>query len=67
MAPSWMAVAISIIFGRALVGGEHAAHQDEADDEGEQGGAGREDQPEPLAAAELEGLVAAFGGEQVRH
>ena len=50
---------------RALVGGEDAAHQEEADGEGEEGGDGREDQPEPLAPAELEGLVAAFGGEDV--
>ena len=52
---------------RALVGGEHAAHQGEADEDGEQGGAGREDQPEPLLPAELEGLVAALGGEDVKH
>ena len=61
IAPSWIALAISIIFGRALVGGEHAPHEEEADEERQQRGGGGEDEPEPLASPELEDLVAALG------
>ena len=39
IAPSWIAEAISIIVGRALVGREHAAHQEEPDRDREQRGA----------------------------
>ena len=40
---------------------------DEADDQGQQGCGRREQQPEPLGTTELEGLVAPFGREEVRH
>ena len=52
---------------RALVGGEDAAHQVEAGQDGQYGGGGREQQPEPLGPAELELLVAAFRGQDVQH
>ena len=48
---------------RALVGGEDAAHEVEADSEGEQRGHGGEDEPEPGFAIEGEDLVAAFGSQ----
>ena len=51
----------------AFVGREHASHQEEADEEGEQRGRDRAQQDRPLTAVEVEGLVAAFGGQYVRH
>ena len=52
----------------ALVGGEHAAHQEEADAEGEQRGRDGSEQDQPLTSVQVEGLVAAFGGQyDVRH
>ena len=44
-----------------------AAHEGEADGEGEQGGGGREHQPEPLASSEVEGLIAALRDQDVGH
>ena len=69
MAPSWMARAISFIFVGALVGGQDAAHEARSPtSEGEDGGGGREPQPEPLGAAQGEGLEAPLGREHVdRH
>ena len=51
--------------GRALVGGEHALHEDEPDGEGEQRGERRADEDEPFTPSEGEFLVAAFGGEEL--
>jgi hypothetical protein len=52
---------------RAPVGGEHPLHEEEADGDGDQRGGAREDEPEPLRAPELEGLVAPLGGEHMKH
>ena len=45
----------------APVGGQHPPHEVEAHQDGEQGGAGGEEQPEPFGATKFERLVAAFG------
>ena len=47
----------------ALVGGEDAADQDQADQDGEHGDSGREDQPAPLPASQVEPLIPALGRE----
>ena len=47
---------------RALIGGEHAADQEEPDEERDDRGRGGEDEPDPLAV-ETEDLVAALGRE----
>jgi hypothetical protein len=52
---------------RALVGGEHALHQVEADPDREQRSRSRKDQPERLGAPEGELLIAAFGRKDVQH
>ena len=57
-----MALAISCIFGVPWSFGEHVAHEEEADADGQQGGRRGEHEDEPLAASEVERLVAAFGG-----
>ena len=49
--------------GRALIGGQDAAHEVEADRDREQSSAGREDEPEPLTALQPEDLVATFRGQ----
>ena len=52
---------------RALVLGEHAPHEQEADGDGEQGGQRGADEDEPLAAVQREVLVAALGGKYWVH
>ena len=52
----------------ALVGGEHASHQEEADPEREQRGRDGGQQDQPLTSVQVEGLIAALGGQNyVRH
>src|SRR5262249_50066056 len=52
---------------RPRIGGEHAAHQEEAHEDGEKGRGCRENQPGPLPAGELERLVPPFSREGVDH
>ena len=66
MAPSWIACGDLDHLRRALVGGEHALHEQEPDDDGQSTAVpAREDEPEPLGTTELEDLVAALGCEDV--
>jgi hypothetical protein len=53
--------------GRALIGGQHALHEGEADEDGQQGGGDGEEQPGELSALEGEDLVAALRGEEIDH
>ena len=67
IAPSWIAMRDLLHLLGALVGGEHTSHQEEADPEREQRGCDRGEQDQPLTSVQVEGLVAAFGGQYVRH
>ena len=51
----------------ALLLGEHAAHEHHTEQQRHDGDDGGEDQPPPLGAGEVEGLVATFGGEDLGH
>src|SRR6185312_6749727 len=53
--------------GRALVGGQDAAREGEADPEREEGRDDGADEHEPLAAVQREVLIAAFGGKYWVH
>ena len=48
---------------RALILGEHAPHEEEADADREQRGQRGPDQDQPLTSTQVEVLIAAFGGE----
>ena len=63
-APSWMARAISRIFGVPSSCGEDRSGEEDADAEGEQRRGDREPQDGPLAALQYEVLPATFGSEQ---
>ena len=65
-APSWMAASDLAHGRRALVGGEHAAHQVQRHDYRYEACGDGEHQPAALGASEREGLVAAFAREEVR-
>ena len=61
IAPSWIASAISTIFGVPVSAASTPSHEEEPDEDRQHCGAGREDEPEPLGRTELEDLVTAFG------